>query len=141
MPISTSGSPHWCWRAWERLAGLGADILKVQYPTAADGSAEWCRRIDEACGPTPWVLLGGGAAYEDFAEQVETACTAGASGFIVGRTAWAGAVTTDDVERRRWLAEVGAPRLRAIRDRAAALARPFTARVPAPPAYPPNWFV
>lgn len=124
-----------------RLAGLGADILKVQYPTAADGSAEWCRRIDETCGPTPWVLLGGGAAYEDFAEQVETACTAGASGFIVGRTAWAGAVTTDDLERRRWLAEVGAPRLRAIRDRAAALARPFTARVPAPPAYPPNWFV
>ena len=34
-------------------------------------------------------------------------------------------------ERRRWLADVGAPRLRAVRERAAALARPFTSRVPA----------
>jgi tagatose 1,6-diphosphate aldolase len=126
----------------KRLVPLGADIMKVQFPKAAAAGAEeeWCRELDASCGETPWVLLGGGAAYETFAAQVETACRAGASGFIVGRTAWEGAVTVDAGERRRWLAEVGAPRLRAVRERAAALARPFTSRVPAMAAYPPDWY-
>ncbi len=126
----------------ERLVPLGADIMKVQFPRAGDAGAEeeWCRRLDAACGATPWVLLGGGAAYETFAAQVEAACRAGASGYIVGRTAWEGAVTSDPEERRRWLAEVGAPRLRAVRERAAALARPFTSRVPAMAAYTPDWY-
>jgi tagatose 1,6-diphosphate aldolase len=126
----------------KRLVPLGADILKVQFPKAAAAGAEeeWCRELDASCGETPWVLLGGGAAYETFAAQVETACRAGASGFIVGRTAWEGAVTVDAGERRRWLAEVGAPRLRAVRERALALARPFTSRVPAMAAYPPDWY-
>ena len=126
----------------ERLVPLGADIMKVQFPKAGDAGAEegWCRQLDAACGATPWVLLGGGAAYETFAAQVEAACRAGASGYIVGRTAWEGAVTSDPEARRRWLAEVGAPRLRAVRDRAAALARPFTSRVPAMAAYPPDWY-
>jgi tagatose 1,6-diphosphate aldolase len=126
----------------KRLVPLGADIMKVQFPKAAAAGAgeEWCRELDTSCGETPWVLLGGGAAYETFAAQVETACRAGASGFIVGRTAWEGAVTLDAGERRRWLAEVGAPRLRAVRERAAALARPFTSRVPAMAAYPPDWY-
>jgi hypothetical protein len=35
---------------------------------------------------------------------------------------------------------VGAPRLRAVRERAAALARPFTSRVPALAGYGPDWF-
>jgi tagatose 1,6-diphosphate aldolase len=86
------------------------------------------------------VLLGGGAAYETFAAQVETACRAGASGYIVGRTAWEGAVTTDPDERRRWLHDVGAPRLRLVRERAASLARPFTSRVPAMAAFAPDWY-
>jgi tagatose 1,6-diphosphate aldolase len=126
----------------ERLVPLGADIMKVQFPKAdaAGAEEEWCRQLDAACGATPWVLLGGGAAYETFAAQVEIACRAGASGYIVGRTAWEGAVDGDPEERRRWLAEVGAPRLRAVRERAAALARPFTSRVPEMAAYPPDWY-
>ena len=126
----------------ERLVPLGADIMKVQFPRAADAGAEaeWCRRLDATCGETPWVLLGGGAAHETFAAQVEVACRAGASGYIVGRTAWEGAVTTDPAERRRWLADVGEPRLRAVREQAVSLARPFTARVPALPDYPPDWY-
>jgi tagatose 1,6-diphosphate aldolase len=126
----------------ERLVPLGADIMKVQFPRAADtaGEDEWCRRLDAACGQTPWVLLGGGAAHETFAAQVEAACRAGASGYIVGRTAWEGAVTADPTERRRWLAEVGEPRLRAVRERAVTLARPFTSRVPALDGYGLDWF-
>ena len=126
----------------ERLVPLGADVMKVQFPRAGAAGAEeqWCRQLDAACGATPWVLLGGGAAYETFAEQVEVACRAGASGYIVGRTAWDGAVTADAGERRRWLADVGAPRLRAVRERAAALARPFTSRVPALAGYAPDWY-
>jgi tagatose 1,6-diphosphate aldolase len=126
----------------ERLVPLGADIMKVQFPRAADthAEAEWCRRLDAACGATPWVLLGGGAAHETFAAQVEAACRAGASGYIVGRTAWEGAVTPDAAERRRWLADVGEPRLRAVRERAVSLARPFTSRVPAIPDYPADWY-
>jgi tagatose 1,6-diphosphate aldolase len=126
----------------ERLVPLGADVMKVQFPRAGAAGAEeeWCRQLDAECGSTPWVLLGGGAAYETFAAQVEIACRAGASGYIVGRTAWEGAVSADPDERRRWLAEVGAPRLRAVRERAAALARPFTSRVPALAGYGPDWF-
>jgi tagatose 1,6-diphosphate aldolase len=126
----------------EQLVSLGADILKVQFPRAGTTAAEeeWCGRLDAACGETPWVLLGGGAAYEAFAEQVEIACRAGASGYIVGRTAWEGAVTPDPDERRRWLAEVGAPRLSAVRQRAAALARPFTSRMPELAGYAPDWY-
>ena len=126
----------------ERLVPLGADVMKVQFPRAGAAGAEeeWCRQLDAACGSTPWVLLGGGAAYETFAAQVEVACRAGASGYIVGRTAWEGAVSADPEERRRWLADVGAPRLRTVRERAAALARPFTSRVPALAGYGPDWF-
>ncbi len=126
----------------ERLIALGVDVMKVHFPRAGAAGAEeeWCRQLDAACGATPWVLLGGGAAYDTFAEQVEVACRAGASGYIVGRTAWDGAVTADAGERRRWLADVGAPRLRAMRERAAALARPFTSRVPALARYAPDWY-
>jgi tagatose 1,6-diphosphate aldolase len=129
----------------ERLVPLGADIMKVQFPRAVDADAdaehEWCRRLDAACGWTPWVLLGGGATHETFAAQVNAACRAGASGYIVGRTAWEGAVTPDAAERRHWLVNVGEPRLRAVRERAVSLARPFTSRVPAVPDYPPDWYI
>ena len=126
----------------ERLVPLGADIMKVQFPRAGDPNAEreWCGRLDATCGQTPWVLLGGGAAHETFAGQVEVACRAGASGYIVGRTAWEGAVTADAADRRRWLEDVGEPRLRAVRERAVALARPFPSRVPAMPEYAQDWY-
>ena len=73
-------------------------------------------------------------------EALFGAILAGASGYIVGRTAWEGAVTTDPAERRRWLADVGEPRLRAVREQAVSLARPFTSRVLAMPEYPPDWY-
>jgi tagatose-1,6-bisphosphate aldolase len=124
----------------EVLRELGPDVLKVQFPVAPHGDdVEWCRRIDAACGDIPWVLLGGGADVETFRRQVDVVCAAGASGYIVGRTAWTGAVTEDAAARSQWLIEVGAPQLAAIRDRALATAKPFTDRVAPLPPYPPTW--
>jgi len=86
-----------------RLAALGPDILKLQYPGTADG----CGAIDEACGALiPWVLLGGGADAGVLEGQVEDACRAGASGFIVGRTLFDAALVPDEAESERALAEV-----------------------------------
>lgn len=76
-----------------RFAALGADVLKVQFPgetatTAqrADAAAA-CRDLDDAL-EVPWVLLSEGVGYDDFRQQVEVASTAGASGFMVGRSVW-----------------------------------------------------
>jgi len=90
------------------LARLGPDVLKLQYP----GDVEYCRRLTEVCGAIPWVLLGGGTNEETFVAQLRDACTAGARGYIVGRTAWDTALVTD-----------AAARARAIAERAAFLAR------------------
>jgi tagatose 1,6-diphosphate aldolase len=101
-----------------RLAALEPDVLKVQYP----GSAEACRELDEACGPSiPWVLLGGGADAAALEQRIVDACSAGASGFIVGRTLWEDALTADPDESQRALETVSRPRL----ERLAALAREY----------------
>jgi len=122
-----------------RLAALGPDVLKVQHP----GSAEACRALDEACGPdVPWVLLGGGADPDALAHQIEEACTAGASGFIVGRTLWDAALVEDAAAAERALETVSRPLLdrlatiarrsaRPWRERVGAVAAPEPGRVPA----------
>lgn len=76
-----------------RLGSLGPDVLKVQFPVDADAEldrARWrdaCAELDDAAA-VPWALLSGGGSYERFREQLEIACQAGASGFMVGRALW-----------------------------------------------------
>ena len=61
-----------------------------------------CGQLAEACGDTPWVLLGGGADTVVFLDQVRLAGAAGASGFLVGRGIWVSALDRDpDVVERR----------------------------------------
>jgi tagatose-1,6-bisphosphate aldolase len=109
-----------------RLAAIDPGLLKVQYP----GSAAACAALDEACGrATPWVLLGGGASEEVLVEQVEQACAAGASGFIVGRTLWSDALVPDEGERERILAERPGPRLARLAAIARGRATPWRERV------------
>ena len=109
-----------------RLAALGPDLLKLQYP----GDSEACRSLDAACGPgVPWVLLGGGADADTLAAQVETACAAGASGFIVGRTLWDGAVVEDEQESERALRELSLPLLERLASIARAAGTPWRERV------------
>ena len=109
-----------------RLAALDPGLLKLQHP----GSAAACRELDAACGPgTPWVLLGGGAEEEALHAQLEEACAAGASGFIVGRTLWGDALVHDPTEQERALQERAVPRLERISALARRLATPWRQRV------------
>jgi len=117
-----------------RLAPLGADILKCEFPlnvSETTDPAAWleaCTELTETC-PIPWVLLSGGAGWETFVRQAETACRAGASGVMAGRAFWKEAVTPDPTLRREFLkgeARGRLDRLRAVCDEAA---RPFTSRL------------
>lgn len=81
-----------------RLGALGPDVLKVQFPLDTRSErdrAVWkdaCAELD-ASAPVPWALLSGGDPYELFREQVQIACSSGASGFMVGRALWGEYVT------------------------------------------------
>jgi tagatose 1,6-diphosphate aldolase len=115
----------------ERLRPLGGDILKVQFPRDPDASAEadWCRRIDAACGETPWVLLGGGGDADGFARDVEVSCDAGASGFIAGRTLWQAALGLEGDELVERLETVCVPLVQRLRALADAHGRPWRVRL------------
>jgi tagatose-1,6-bisphosphate aldolase len=109
-----------------RLASLGPDVLKLQYP----GSLAACRLLDEACGPEiPWVLLGGGADAKTLAGRIEDACRAGASGFVVGRTLWDAALVADADESERALEGLSVPMLERLAATARRHGRPWRDRV------------
>lgn len=99
----------------KRLGALGPEILKVQFPVDTrhePDRAVWadaCAELDEAA-PVPWALLSGGDPFELFREQVRVACTAGASGFMVGRALWGEAVKAPPGERRSLVESVLRPR-------------------------------
>lgn len=104
-----------------RLAPLGADILKAEFPlnvVERPDEAEWleaCQELTSNC-PVPWVLLSAGVAYETFLRQTRIACQAGASGVMVGRAVWNEAVTMDVPKRNRFLKGPGLDRMRVLRD-------------------------
>lgn len=110
------------------LVPLGPDILKVEFPGRGLPPAQWegvCRALDGATS-IPWVLLSGGATFEEFVRWVEAACRAGASGFLGGRAVWEDALRfTDRDERRRWLRTTGADRMRRLSDVAGEYGRPW----------------
>ena len=93
-----------------RLARLGPDVLKLQYP----GSARLCEMLSRACGAVPWVLLGGGTEEETFLAQLRDAMRGGARGYIVGRTAWDAALVEDEEDMQRALSERAAFLARAV---------------------------
>ncbi len=93
-----------------RLARLGPDVLKLQYP----GSVRLCEVLTRSCGAIPWVLLGGGTDEETFLAQLRDAMRGGARGYIVGRTAWDAALVEDDGERRLAVSERAAFLARAV---------------------------
>jgi tagatose 1,6-diphosphate aldolase len=75
-----------------RIGALGVDVLKLEYPVAAEESDEdeWLEACLEvtAASPCPWTVLSAGIDFETFVRQFTVACTAGASGFVAGRTIW-----------------------------------------------------
>lgn len=88
----------------KRLGALGPDIVKVPFPedTSIEDLPRWrdaCAELDEA-SPVPWALLSGGDPYRSFRVQVQVACAAGGSGFLVGRALWGEAAKLSGPERR-----------------------------------------
>ena len=113
-----------------RLAPLGVDILKAEFPV--DVSVEPDENIwRDACleltdtSKAPWVLLSAGVFFDTFLKQVRIACEAGACGVMAGRAVWKEAVTLDIVERNDFLQSVGYERMRRLRSLCDAMGRPF----------------
>jgi tagatose-1,6-bisphosphate aldolase len=103
------------------FAGLGADVMKVEFPGYLDTeddrsrAAEACSRLDAAID-VPWVLLSASATYEQFRTQLAIAARAGACGFMAGRAIWGDGVGRFDTERRAQGARTAAARLRELHE-------------------------
>jgi tagatose 1,6-diphosphate aldolase len=115
-----------------RLTPLGGDVLKAEFPydagvTDRGAWADACAELDAATA-LPWVLLSGGVDDPTFEAQAETACAAGASGVLVGRSVWAPAAGLPADERDAWLRHEGATRLRSLAERITPIARPWRMR-------------
>ena len=120
-----------------RLARLEPDVLKLQYP----GSAAGCEALTGACGESiPWVLLGGGASEDVIGGQIEDACRAGSSGFIVGRTLFDAGLVADPDASRHALETHSRPLLERLAAIAERLAVPWRERVGALPQPPRDWY-
>jgi tagatose-1,6-bisphosphate aldolase len=107
-----------------RLGALRPDVLKVQFPldtVAVPDRAAWRDACDEldAASPVPWALLSGGGSYERFRDQLQVACHAGASGFMVGRALWGEYATAPAGDRPGLLERLVRPRF----DELSAIAR------------------
>ena len=111
------------------LSATKPTVMKVQFPGGGlDSRDRWanaCRRLDEAC-VVPWVLLGAGVSFEDFIEQTKAACSAGASGVLVGRTIWGETVNQTPTERASFLQDVGRKRLAQLEDAVSSTGRPWS---------------
>lgn len=129
-----------------RLSTIGGDVLKIEFPYDAsvlddDRWKDACAELDEA-SRTPWVLLSGGADDAVFERQVETACLAGASGVLAGRSVWAEAARLEGERRTRFLNEDGVARMARLVELVERFGRPWTDRWPAlADASPPeDWY-
>jgi tagatose-1,6-bisphosphate aldolase len=130
-----------------RLTAIGGDVLKTEFPfdaTVTDHGIwrEACDELDQASA-LPWVLLSGGVDETTFEAQVSTACDAGASGVLVGRSVWADAATMDPAARDGFLAETGRARLRRLADLVDAVGRPWherPSRVASAPMPGDGWY-
>lgn len=127
-----------------RLGGLGADILKLEFPADATYQADpalWadaCAELNDA-SPVPWVLLSAGESFETFCQQLRVACQAGCAGFAVGRSVWNGAVTLPSDERARFLSTTARARFKRLADITQSIAHPWQNRyrLPMPDE---NWY-
>jgi tagatose 1,6-diphosphate aldolase len=113
------------------IASLPIDVLKSEFPADLQYEkdkarlADLCRQLD-AASPVPWVVLSAAVDFDTFCQQVEIACQAGASGFLAGRAIWQEAMPIAKAgERVKFLATVGADRLKKLSEIAARYATPW----------------
>jgi len=132
-------------RAAQKAEQLGADIVKLEFPFNVSQQSN-PRLWQSACAELtnsisiPWVLLSAGVEFEVFCQQVEVACSAGASGFIVGRAVWGDGCRLQSVsERLDWLITTGVARIRQLseiaRDNAVAWTEMYH-----PPSVTVSWY-
>ena len=104
----------------ERFAAMDPDLLKLPFPVDPTHEPDrnvWaaaCAEITERC-PMPWTLLSGGGNYQSYRDQVQTAVSAGCSGFMAGRALWGEAALAPQPDRSRIIVDVVAPRLAELR--------------------------
>ncbi|MCI0713153.1 MAG: tagatose 1,6-diphosphate aldolase [Chloroflexi bacterium] len=107
VPLTSAERRDVVVRSAARFSSSGVDVLKVEFPALpADDETYWesaLAELDDACGDVPWALLSAGVNYDTFLRQVGMACTAGASGVIVGRTIWSDAIKLQGSERETFL--------------------------------------
>jgi sulfofructosephosphate aldolase len=112
--------------AARELSGAGQDLYKVQVPLAGTGSPAEQTAASETLAEHitgPWVVLSQGVDRDRFADAVQAACRAGASGFLAGRALWSDVVGSEDPERL--LVERALPRLERLRAIVERDARPW----------------
>lgn len=130
----------------QRTDELGADILKLEFPLDVHHQSDlsdWQLACDELTNAVhvPWVLLSAGVDFETFCLQVQVACQAGASGFIVGRAVWGDTCKIDNhTERSQWLQSVGRERIQRLNTIANTYATPWTQRY-RPVDITTSWYV
>jgi tagatose 1,6-diphosphate aldolase len=127
---------------------LGVDMLKVEFPGYVDTdagreqAAAACKELDNGID-VPWVILSAGVGYDDFKTQVGIACSAGASGYLAGRSIWRDAVSEHDAAARTRAIEAARSRLDELNEITRANGRPYFPAQPLPQvmeAMPDGWF-
>jgi sulfofructosephosphate aldolase len=113
--------------AARELSPLRPSLYKVQVPLGGTGSPEEQRAASEELARDitgPWVVLSQGVGLDRFADAVEAACRAGASGFLAGRALWSDVVGAPDVPAA--LRERSRPRLERLTEIVDTHARPWS---------------
>jgi tagatose 1,6-diphosphate aldolase len=146
-PLSEEARRDVVIRTARRLSALGGDVLKAEFPydPSVTDQGRWqeaCAELDEASS-VPWVVLSAGVDAATFEAQTLVACRSGASGVLVGRSVWDGAVVLSPTERDAWLTNEGSARLRRLVELVDREARPWRPVSPLghPPEPGPEWFL
>jgi tagatose 1,6-diphosphate aldolase len=112
------------------LGKLGVDLLKLEFPCDVNFESDesvWfdaCRQITNKA-PVPWVLLSAGVNFDIFKKQLIVACKAGASGFVAGRAIWKEAAGMGTDDRKNFLKDTGAMRIRELAAVVSEYAKPW----------------
>jgi len=116
------------------MTALPIDVLKAEFPADikfqkdAAVLGRLCRDLNSA-SRVPWVLLSAGVDIETFCQQVEIACTAGASGFLGGRAIWQEVMPMPDpAQRLAYYRSTVAARFQRLNSIVNAKGRPWHAR-------------
>ena len=119
----------------KEVSRWGIDILKIEFPVDSNvepDEAVWQAACEElsAASATPWALLSAGVNFETFAKQVEIACKAGASGYLVGRAVWKEGVSLAAEQQTVFWQQVARPRLNKLAQIVSQYGKPWTTFYP-----------